>query len=225
MDKILIVDFGHPNAIALAKIVREEGVYCEIVPPSKCMEAINEAHPKGLIFIGGNGKASVNEEGASLISKEVFDLGIPVLAFGYGMHVIAHVLGGEVKNGGALPKYQNVYARLYEELIGIKPKNYAKLFNADANDVFVGVIDIEDYVSQIPEGFDSLCVTFSHNRVAGMYDEKRNIYAFSFDPIKSFHLRIKELLHNVFFKPFKIEKSWNTRQVMSLLKEQIKCRI
>ena len=225
LDKILIVDFGHPNAIALARTVRGEGMYCEIVPSSKCMEAINEDHPKGLIFIGGNGKASVNEAGAPLISKEVFDLGIPILAFGYGMNMIAKVLGGKVENTGPLIKYHNNCSNLYEEVFVINRKDYAQFFQSDAQDAFLGIIDIEDHVTQPPEDFDCLCSTLNYKWLGGMSDKKRNIYAFSFDPIKSFHLRTKALLHSVFLEPLNLKINWSTDRIMSLLKEQIKTQV
>lgn len=225
LEKILVVDFGHPNAIALVEMVRNEGVYCEVVPYFKCMESINAERPRGLIFIGGNEKSSVNDNEAPLIPKEVFDLGIPILAFGYGMHVVAHVLGGKVENGGPLVKYQNSVVGLYEQFICMRAEDCIRFFEYGDLCGFLGIIDIEDYVTEMPSGFERLCFTFAEEKLAGMQDEKRNIYAFSFDAVKSFHLRTKSLFNTVFFKPLKMRKKWSARYIISSIKEQIKTQV
>jgi len=222
MDKILIVNFGHPNAIELANLVRAEGVYCEIVPSSKCVKAINELHPKGLIFIGGNGKTSVNDTEAPLISKEVFDLGIPILAFGYGMNVVAHVLGGKVENGGPLEVATTCDSAPYENSIIIEDKDCLSFLGHEDRNAFIGDIDIEDYVASLPEGFKSLCITHSDCRIAGMKDATRHIYAFRFDPLAKFNLQTKYILEKMLFDPCKLKKNWNAENIICSLKEQIK---
>ena len=52
-DKILIVDFGSQVTQLIARRVREEGVYCEIVPFQKAEAAFREMRPKGVILSGG----------------------------------------------------------------------------------------------------------------------------------------------------------------------------
>ena len=63
-DKILIVDFGSQVTQLIARRVREEGVYSEIVPYQKAQDAFAEMRPKGVILSGG--PASVHETGAPL---------------------------------------------------------------------------------------------------------------------------------------------------------------
>ncbi len=46
-DKILIVDFGSQVTQLIARRVREERVYCEIVPFQKAEAAFREMKPKG----------------------------------------------------------------------------------------------------------------------------------------------------------------------------------
>ena len=60
-DKILIVDFGSQVTQLIARRVREEGVYSEIVPFHKAAEAFAAMQPKGVILSGG--PASVTEAG------------------------------------------------------------------------------------------------------------------------------------------------------------------
>ena len=60
-DKILIVDFGSQVTQLIARRVREEGVYSEIVPYQKAEAALAAMKPKGIILSGG--PASVLEPG------------------------------------------------------------------------------------------------------------------------------------------------------------------
>ena len=52
-ERILIVDFGSQVTQLIARRVREEGVYCEIVPYQKAAEAFAAMQPKAVILSGG----------------------------------------------------------------------------------------------------------------------------------------------------------------------------
>ena len=81
-DKILIVDFGSQVTQLIARRVREEKVYCEIVPFQKAEEAFLRMRPKGVILSGG--PASVLESNAPSAPDSIFKAGIPVLGICYG---------------------------------------------------------------------------------------------------------------------------------------------
>src|SRR6187397_3272197 len=87
-DKILIVDFGSQVTQLIARRVREEKVYCEIVPFQKAAEAFARMKPTAVILSGG--PASVLDKGAPLAPKELFDAGVPVLGICYGEQAMAH---------------------------------------------------------------------------------------------------------------------------------------
>ncbi len=61
-DKILIVDFGSQVTQLIARRVREEGVYSEIVPFQSAEKAFAEMKPKAVILSGG--PESVHETGS-----------------------------------------------------------------------------------------------------------------------------------------------------------------
>src|SRR6202044_4244438 len=69
-DKILIVDFGSQVTQLIARRVREEKVYCEIVPFQKAEAALREMKPKGVILSGG--PASVLDDGAPLAPPAIY---------------------------------------------------------------------------------------------------------------------------------------------------------
>ena len=93
-DKILIVDFGSQVTQLIARRVREEGVYSEIVPFQKAEAAFKEMKPKAVILSGG--PESVHEEGSPRAPQLIFDSGVPVLGICYGQMTMAAQLGGEV---------------------------------------------------------------------------------------------------------------------------------
>ena len=93
-EKIIVIDFGGQYNQLVARRVRECNVYCEIYSYRTDIEKIKEMNPKGIILTGGPN--SVYEEGAATCSKELFELGIPVLGLCYGAQLMMHLLGGHV---------------------------------------------------------------------------------------------------------------------------------
>src|ERR1700755_2035847 len=96
-DKILIVDFGSQVTQLIARRVREEGVYSEIVPFQKAEQAFRDMRPKAVILSGG--PASVHEQGSPRAPQIIFESGVPVLGICYGQMTMAVQLGGEVEGG------------------------------------------------------------------------------------------------------------------------------
>src|ERR1700721_760853 len=96
-DKILIVDFGSQVTQLIARRVREEGVYSEIVPFQKAEAAFAQMKPKAVILSGG--PESVHEAGSPPAPPAIFDSGVPVLGICYGQMTMAAQLGGNVEGG------------------------------------------------------------------------------------------------------------------------------
>lgn len=93
-EMVIVLDFGGQYNQLIARRVRECNVYCEVHPYNLSIEKIKEMNPKGIIFTGGPN--SVYGEDAPKCSKEVFELGIPVLGICYGAQLMMYTLGGEV---------------------------------------------------------------------------------------------------------------------------------
>src|ERR1700677_4777141 len=92
-ERILIFDFGSQYGQLIARRVREQNVFCQIVRHDLSAARVVELAPHGIIFSGG--PASVYEPGAPRCDPALFDLGIPILAICYGMQLACLVLGGE----------------------------------------------------------------------------------------------------------------------------------
>jgi GMP synthase (glutamine-hydrolysing) len=98
-EKVLILDFGSQYAQLIARRVREQHVYCEIVRHNITAARIAEIAPRGIILSGG--PASVYDAGAPKCDPEIFRLGIPVLGICYGLHLACEALGGKVDRAPA----------------------------------------------------------------------------------------------------------------------------
>ena len=94
-ELVIVLDFGGQYNQLVARRVRECNVYCEIYSYKTDLAKIKEMNPKGIILTGGPN--SCYEEGAPTYSKELFEMGIPVLGLCYGAQLMMHVLGGKVE--------------------------------------------------------------------------------------------------------------------------------
>jgi GMP synthase (glutamine-hydrolysing) len=96
-DSVLIVDFGSQVTQLIARRVREAGVYSEIAPFSRALEAFERMRPKGIILSGG--PASVTLEDSPRADHALFEAGVPMLGICYGQQLMAEQLGGKVVTG------------------------------------------------------------------------------------------------------------------------------
>ena len=167
-EVVLILDFGGQYNQLIARRVREEGVYSEIVPYNISIEKIKDINPKGIIFTGG--PASVYLEDAPKLDKEIFSLGIPILGICYGMQLMAYTLGGEVSRASK---------REYG-VTSVKINNNSLLFDSfKRTNKFL--MSHTDYVSKLPKGFKRIGYADSC-KYAGIEDVNNKLYGIQFHP-------------------------------------------
>ena len=93
-ELVIVLDFGGQYNQLVARRVRECNVYCEIYSYKTDIDKIKAMNPKGIILTGGPN--SCYEADSPTYSRELFELGIPVLGLCYGAQLMMHVLGGKV---------------------------------------------------------------------------------------------------------------------------------
>ena len=96
-ETVLIIDFGSQVTQLIARRVREQGVYSEIVPFNRAQDALERLKPRAVILSGG--PASVTEFGTPRAPDWVFQAGLPVLGICYGEQAMVAQLGGGVEGG------------------------------------------------------------------------------------------------------------------------------
>ena len=98
-ERVLVFDFGSQYSQLIARRVREQQVYCEIVRLDLPVERVRALAPCGIILSGG--PASVYAPGSPKCDPELLRLGIPILGICYGMQLACHLLGADVHPGDA----------------------------------------------------------------------------------------------------------------------------
>ena len=96
MEKVLVLDFGGHYNQPIARKVREQNVYAEIVSYQKITadEIVAQGY-KGIIFTGG--PDSVFEPDAPHCDSAILSAGLPILGIGYGCQLIADMAGGDLR--------------------------------------------------------------------------------------------------------------------------------
>ncbi len=94
-EVVIVLDFGGQYNQLIARRVRECNVYCEIYSYKTDIEKIKAMNPKGIILTGGPNSCYLPD--SPTYTKELFELGIPVLGLCYGAQLMMHMLGGKVE--------------------------------------------------------------------------------------------------------------------------------
>jgi GMP synthase (glutamine-hydrolysing) len=167
-DNVLVLDFGSQYTQLIARRIREQDVYSEILPFNAPMDDIRAFAPRGIILSGG--PSSVYDTGAPVPGKEIFSLGVPVLGICYGMQLMSHMLGGEVA--------------------GSRKREYGRaVLKVDDNaDLLWGVLEDTqvwmshgDRIEKVPPGFHVIGHT-ENAPLAAMSNPEKKYYALQFHP-------------------------------------------
>lgn len=194
-EKVIVIDFGGQYNQLVARRVRECQVYCEIYSYRTPIDQIKAMNPKGIILTGGPN--SCYEEGAPTYTKELFELGIPVLGLCYGAQLMQHVLGGKVEKAPV-----REYGKTETFIDGCKDSLFAGV-----EDETVVWMSHFDYISKTAPGFEIIAHT-ADCPVAAAADREKNLYAIQFHPEVLHTVRGKEILHNFVRNICQTEGSW-----------------
>src|SRR5437899_8470476 len=213
-DKILIVDFGSQVTQLIARRVREEGVYSEIVPFQKAEAAFKEMKPKAVILSGG--PESVHEAGSPRAPQAMLDSGGPVLGICYGQMTMAAQLGGEVEGG-----HHREFGRADVEV-----KTASKLFDqtwsmGEKHQVWMSH---GDRITKMPPGF-SVAGVSQNAPFAVIQDEKRRYYGLMFHPEVVHTPDGAKLIRNFVRKVAGLTGDWTMRAFREEAIEKIRAQV
>ncbi|WP_185857460.1 glutamine-hydrolyzing GMP synthase [Blattabacterium cuenoti] len=213
-DFILILDFGSQYSHMIARRIRDIGVYTLLYHynETSIYHVISKKKPKGLILSGG--PFSIYEKGSPLISKNIFQLNIPIFGICYGMQLISFLFGGEIKKS--------------------KHKEYGKsdlIIDHPNNSLFYGIPDKSivwmshfDEVKNIPKEFKVIGHTSSCD-IAAFSHINKDIYAVQFHPeVKNTEYGIY-MLKNFVFHICKCSSNWKLNNFVKNTIDDIKKRV
>ncbi|MDD2579837.1 MAG: glutamine-hydrolyzing GMP synthase [Eubacteriales bacterium] len=165
---ILILDFGGQYNQLIARRVRENSVFCEVLPYTTSLETIRERGYAGIILTGGPN--SVNIPSAPRYDAALFDLGIPILGICYGAQLMAATLGGRVES-----MQKREYGRVPVEIVRKSP------FFSSIEHKTICWMSHTDQITVLPDGFH-VSAKSENCPIAAMEDPERRFYAVQFHP-------------------------------------------
>ena len=185
-ESILVLDFGGQYNQLIARRVRDDHVYCEVLPYTTSMDRIRSGHYQGIIFTGGPN--SVAQEHAPRCNPAIFELGLPILGICYGAQLMATMLGGRV-----VTPDKREYGR-----VPVQVDTSSKLFSSVSPDT-VCWMSHTDHIDQLPDGFRVTGRTDTCP-VAAMEHEGRGMYAVQFHPEVMHTPEGSQMLHHFLYE-------------------------
>ena len=200
-EKVIVIDFGGQYNQLVARRVRECNVYCEIYSYRTDIEQIKAMNPQRIILTGGPN--SCYEADSPTYSKELFELGIPVLGLCYGAQLMNHILGGKVEKApireyGKTEVFVDPTSPLFEGVgTPVNGETAGKICPDHDNDTNTTICWMShfDYISKVAPGFRIVAHT-ADCPVAAAEDESRKLYAIQFHPEVLHTAEGSKMLHN-----------------------------
>lgn len=212
LDTVLVLDFGGQYCHLIARRIRENRVYSEIVPHDitpREIQSLNErCNVKGLILSGG--PRSVYAENAPKIRRELLTLGIPVLGLCYGHQLLAYLFGGEVKPAKT-KEFGITNARIIShDLILEGLGQTEKVWMSHGDTVFA-----------VPEEFEVLAYT-ENTPVAAFKHKTKPIYGLQWHPEVIHTENGMQMLQNFIFKICGCKPQWSMKDFIGKAVEEMK---
>ncbi|MCK8061345.1 MULTISPECIES: glutamine-hydrolyzing GMP synthase [unclassified Fusibacter] len=207
-EMIVVVDFGGQYNQLIARRVRENKVYCEVVSYKRTAEEIKAMNPKGIIFTGGPN--SVYGEDSPTIDPAVFDLGIPVLGVCYGAQLMAQTLGGKVERS-TKREYGRIHLNIHSQ---------APLFSGIETGSTCWMSH-NDYISAPPAGFE-VSATTADCPVAAMQNVDRSLYAVQFHAEVEHTPFGRDMIKNFLYQVCDCEGTWDMGNLAETFIQEIR---
>ncbi len=192
---VLVLDFGSQFTQLIARRIRDHRVYSVVHPCDLAPDKIRELAPTAIILSGG--PQSVYAESAPYCSREVFELGVPILGICYGMQLTAYFLGGNVE-----PVLEREYGRAEIDVIRESP-----LFTSTPPHQRVWASH-GDSILAPPPGFE-VTASSSSAPIAAFENRERDCYGIQFHPEVTHTEAGGQILKNFLFDIAKCEPTWD----------------
>ena len=196
MEKILVLDFGGQYDQLIARRVREQHVFAEVLPYNKIAVDEIAAQYRGVIFTGGPN--SVYDPASPHYDPKILTLGLPVLGICYGDQLMAYMAGGEIRGAENSSEFGK---------IEVSVNTSSPLF-AGLPEKSVCWMSHNDFVAGLPKGFTTIATT-EKCPCAAMSDESRRLFGVQFHPEVTHTEYGKQILANFLFRVCCCKGDWN----------------
>jgi len=211
-EKILILDFGSQYTQLIARRIREQGVYSEILSCSTSYKNVLKANPKGIIISGG--PESVNAKNTLKVDTKILDSEIPVLGICYGMQLMAKHFKGSVnlskkrEFGHAEIKFYK--SKLFENIVRLKKLNVWMSHG--------------DKITKLPKGFKRTASS-TNSSTAAFENHSIRKYGLQFHPEVTHTEKGQQILKNFVKEICGCEVKWKPKNIADKLIQDIKNQV
>jgi GMP synthase (glutamine-hydrolysing) len=210
-ELVAILDYGSQYSRLIARRVRECHIYCELLPASTTLAELRSRGARGVILSGG--PDSVYDAGARAVDQAILESDLPVLGICYGMHLLAHQLGGHVEPHKGRREYGPA------EIALVAPADAAGEADRAPQTFFAGVEDATgagipvwmshgDSVGEPPPGF-SVIARSTSGALAAMSDTHGHI-GIQFHPEVNHTPQGAQMLENFLYRVCGLAPNWTT---------------
>jgi len=210
-ELIAILDFGSQYAQLIARRVREQNVFSQLLPPDVPAGQLARLPLKGIILSGG--PASVYDKAAPRCDPAIFGLGVPVLGICYGMQLGCQILGARIA-----PAQTREFGR-------------AELTILDKSDLFANMPDQtivwashSDQVQDIGAEFETLATTKACPHAAVRCKQK-GFFGVQFHPEVSHTPRGSTIIENFLYRICGCSGNWRMSDFVQDSIEAIRKRV
>jgi GMP synthase (glutamine-hydrolysing) len=208
---IVILDFGSQVTQLIARRIREQNVFCVVLPCTAPVAEIQSYNPIGLVLSGG--PSSVYDADAPAADPKLLELEIPILGICYGLQFIVHHMGGKVRSAS---KREYGHAE-------VTVKDRATRLFAGLPETLAVWMSHGDEALELPPGFHLTAAT--SNAVAGIANEQRRIWAVQFHPEVHHTPLGPQLLKNFIFGICGAAGDWTPAHFIETTVEQIRHKV
>ena len=211
-ELVAILDYGSQYSRLIARRVRECHIYCELLPASTTLDELRSRGARGVILSGG--PDSVYDAGARAVDQAILESDLPVLGICYGMHLLAHQLGGHVEPHKGRREYGPAEIALVAPADGAASdaERAPQTFFAGVEDATGAGIPVwmshGDSVGELPPGF-SVIARSTSGALAAMSDTHGHI-GIQFHPEVSHTPQGAQMLENFLYRVCGLAPNWTT---------------
>jgi GMP synthase (glutamine-hydrolysing) len=211
VQEVLVLDFGGQYSQLIARRIRESGVFSELLPHDVSLDEVLRRRPRGLVLSGG--PASVYDERAPRLRREILELGIPVFGICYGMQAMALELGGRVERAeiGEFGRTE-LHLTTNGRLLGGLPGEQSCWMSH------------RDTVFEPPPGFAALASSPA-SPVAAFESTEKGLYGIQFHPEVVHTQHGTQILENFLYEICGCDGSWSPTSIITEQIERVRAQV
>ena len=210
-EMIIVLDFGGQYNQLIARRVRECNVYCEVHAFDLPLDRIKEMNPRGIILTGGPN--SVYAEESPRCTRELFELGIPVLGICYGSQLMSYILEGKVATA-PVSEYGKTEVTMDTSSVLFK----------NVSEKSICWMSHTDYIESAPADFKIVAHT-PVCPVAAMENVEKGLYAVQFHPEVVHTVEGMKMLSNFVFDICHCSGDWKMDSFVETTIQQLREKI